>query len=388
MSERGSNPELRVVIHQPALPYYRIPVFRELATRSGVVLSVLHGSEVGVPQAAPNGFEAKESPIRTVGTRAAFYWAPDQWTLFTRTRPDVVVLNWNVRYLGLVPSLLRAKHRDVGVVLWGHGFSKKESRVRRWARLAVGRLADVVVLYDHNTAGELVHQHGFARDRVFVAPNTIDQDPIKAAQALVTADPGRLEAFKTEHKLTDRTVLFLSRLDPRNRVDVLLEAVAHLRTHDRAVRCVVMGSGPDLPVLTNRVTQLGLTDTVSFVPGTYDETELAPWFLSTNVFCYPSNAGLSLMHAFSYGLPVVVGNDRSSHNPEISSVRDGENGLLFSHNDSWALADVLRRFFIDDALQGRLRAGAIATAEQHPIKEMVDGLEAAIRAAGQLHKRN
>ena len=39
-----------------------------------------------------------------------------------------------------------------------------------------------------------------------------------------------------------------------------------------------------------------------------------------HVVCYPVNIGLSLLHAFGFGLPVVTGNDIGSHNPGIETL--------------------------------------------------------------------
>ena len=192
-----------------------------------------------------------------------------------------------------------------------------------------------------------------------------------------------LSAFKTAHGLSAPTVLFVSRLDPNNRIDVLIDAANRLRTQGVEIRCVLIGSGPDLAAIKRQVRRLDLDDEVTLVPGVYDEKELARWFLSADVFCYPSNAGLSLLHAFSYGLPVVAGDDRSRHNPEIYAVRDRENGLLFAHNSAPALADTLRVVFTDSQLRHRLHLGALSTARDYSVTKMVDGLETAVLAANE-----
>ena len=47
-------------------------------------------------------------------------------------------------------------------------------------------------------------------------------------------------------------------------------------------------------------------DLVGDLGSIYDEIELAPWFLTADAFVYPENIGLSILHAFGYGLPVRV----------------------------------------------------------------------------------
>jgi glycosyltransferase involved in cell wall biosynthesis len=48
--------------------------------------------------------------------------------------------------------------------------------------------------------------------------------------------------------------------------------------------------------------------------------------------------------------------------PEV--VTDGANGLLVSAGDTEGLADAIRRFFGDEALRQRLRAGASGSLER------------------------
>jgi glycosyltransferase involved in cell wall biosynthesis len=46
-------------------------------------------------------------------------------------------------------------------------------------------------------------------------------------------------------------------------------------------------------------------------------------------------------------------------------VRDEENGLLVATGDAPALAAAIRRFFADDSLRERLRAGAAASVAEY-----------------------
>jgi glycosyltransferase involved in cell wall biosynthesis len=104
--------------------------------------------------------------------------------------------------------------------------------------------------------------------------------------------------------------------------------------------------------------------------------------LASDVFCYPANIGLSILHAFGYGLPVVTGDDLASHNPEIEALVPGVNGLTFRHGDSASLAQSLARIFDDRALAASMHAAAHKTVmEKFTVQRMVDGIEAAVRYA-------
>ncbi|MBM4108251.1 MAG: glycosyltransferase [Phycisphaerae bacterium] len=376
-------PPIRVVVQQPALPKYRIPVFAAIASRPGVTLRVEYAEWPELPNAAPDGFNATLVPQRFLRVgRQRLIWHSAQWRNATRHRADVLVVSWNTRYLSLLPALLRARLMRVPVVAWGHGVSKSDSEPRWALRALLARLATCVLFYGHEGARQYIDR-GFPADRVFVAPNTIDQTPIRAASSAVREDPVTQSRFLTEHGLADgQTILFVSRLERANRVDLIVEALARLAPGRPALTLVVVGRGPDGGRLRNLARELGVEDRVRFAGPIYDEALLARYFAAATVFAYPANMGLSLLHAFGYGVPVVAGDRRAHHNPEIEALRHNENGLFFKDGDAASLADALASVLDDKALRTRLAAGAYRTAtEERTLDAMVDGFLAAVMYA-------
>lgn len=384
MSEHSldSRP-LRVVVQQPALTHYRVPFFAALAARPGIDLRVEYACWPGVPNVEPRGFEARYVPhrfFRLAGQELV--WHSAQWRNASRARADVLVVSWNSRYLSLLPTLLRARLAGVPVVAWGHGVSKSESPQRRALRTLLARLATCVLFYTRSGAQAYLDR-GFPAHRVFVAPNAIDQAPIRTAAEAVRADPAAQQRFLAEQGLDQGPViLFVSRLEHANRVDLLLEALARLAPTRPDLRLVIVGGGPDEPRLRDLARDLGVAQRVLFTGPIYDELTLARYFLAAAVFAYPANMGLSLLHAFGYGLPVVTGDDKERHGPEIEALRHEENGLFFRHGDPGSLADALARVLDDPALRRRLARNAHHTAHhEFTIQAMVDGFEQALRFA-------
>src|SRR5687768_14253077 len=115
---------IRLVIQQPALPRYRIAPFALLAQRPGIDLTLLYGDAPDAPATVePAGFCGVFSHIRSIwGGR--LLWHGASWRYATRRRADVLILSWNVRFLSLIPTLLRARANGVKTILWGHGYSK------------------------------------------------------------------------------------------------------------------------------------------------------------------------------------------------------------------------------------------------------------------------
>lgn len=374
---------IRVCIQQPALPAYRVPVFAELARRPGISVEVLFSDQAKLPNVEADGFTARQ-----VGERYLLHkprevrWVTAQFEVVDPKRADVAILEYNSGVPSLVPAIRRAKRRGVGVVLWGHGYSMRERAMSRGLRNWIGRQADAVLLYNHEARERLIDE-GFDPQRVFVALNALDQGPIQTARDQWLADGPGLAAFRREHGLEGKpVVLFVSRLFAGNGMDLLLHAVSRLAgTHPDLVVAIV-GDGPERDNLRELAERLGIADRVRMPGAVYGEGELAPWFLSSRVFCYPNSIGLSVLHAFGYGLPVVTSEDMWAHPPEAQSIVDGENGLLVDLGEPGALADAIARLFDDADLAGRMgEAGRRMVLERHTVARMVDGHEAAVRLA-------
>lgn len=381
-------PAIRAIVVQPSLAAYRAAVYRELASRDEIDLRLWYGTDPGITNVEPDGFRAEHRPQRVWKLAGQeFFWQQAQVDAARRDDVDVIVLGWASRYLSLGPALRAAKRRGVGIVLWGHGFSRSESPLRKWNRDRIASKADALLFYDQKTADAAIDA-GQAADRVYVAHNAIDQKPIAAATDEWRSDPGRLDAFRTTEGLQGRRVLlYVSRFTPKNRLPLLVDAVERLRQTHPDVLAVMIGGGELFDPIQEDIRRRGLAENFRLLGPIYEESRLAPWFLSAEAFVYPSAIGLSILHAFGYGLPVITDDAWSNHNPEIvayqpdASLPDA-NGLAYRHGDGGSLAATLARLLDDPPLRERLAEGALRTVRQrYNVSAMVDGMAAAIRHA-------
>src|SRR5439155_6672500 len=125
--------------------------------------------------------------------------------------------------------------------------------------------------------------------------------------------------------------------------------------------------------LEARARQLGIGEHVRWLGSVFDEPELAPWFLSSRLLVHPSGIGLTLLHAFGYGLPVVTQDDASAQMPEFDAFVPGETGILYRSGNISDLVDAVCRCLSDDAARRRMarRAQQIAR-ERYNIDQMTE----------------
>jgi glycosyltransferase involved in cell wall biosynthesis len=367
---------IRLRIQQPALPAYRVPLFSRLAN-CGFEVQVLFGRLPDIANARPPSGApwAKYVPLRVVVSicRHELFWHGAQCVAIANS--DVAVLNWNLNALSLVPALLIARWNGVRTILWGHGYSRQDSRVRRQLRLASAKLADALLFYTHASAD--LYKHVVPSSRVFVAENALDQAPIEAARDRLSATE-RAAFAKANDVDPSCTVLFVSRLLSDNHVNELIDAVAFLRDEFPSLRCVIIGAGEAESVLRSAAAAKRVSDRVRFLGAIYDEDVLAHWFGVATAFCYPANVGLSLLHSFHYGVPVITADDWRLHNPEFSYLEPGVNGLVYRSGDLDALAVALRAILESGSLRDRLAAGAARTAKRLTLESMTEQFVAAV----------
>ncbi len=159
-------------------------------------------------------------------------------------------------------------------------------------------------------------------------------------------------------------VLFLSRLDSRKGITVMLHAMPHvLRSVPRAL-LIVAGSGPMDRTARNLALRLGIENSVRFV-GRVSATELPAHYANCDVYCSPAlggeTLGIVLLEAMASGAPVVA-----SRIPGYDeTVRDGVDGLLCPTGDPESLARNILAVLTDTELAGRLRTAGLARAREY-----------------------
>lgn len=375
---------LVVRVIQQVVPQYRVPFFEALARVPGIRLEVWasYGAAFGsLESVGPSTvFHAEHAPFRWLGP---FYVQPRAMEAATQGECDVFVADWNSRYLSLTRVLKAARRAGRATLLWGHGFGKTIPALGDWLRDHAVRASDGVVFYGP-TSRDLYARRGFAPEKLFMAPNSIDQSAIRAAKAHWQGDPDRLPAFRRERGLGDDPVMvFLSRLEADKRPDLLIRALPEIRSKAPGARVVYIGKGSQRDALETLARELGVAEAVTFAGAIFDEMQIAPWCLSSKLLVHPGGIGLTIFHAFGYGLPVITSDGMRAHGPEFEVHQPGTNGLLFRDGDAADLALQIVSLLSDESRRRQLAKGAAATVGApggRDIPTMVEGFADAVRA--------
>jgi len=151
----------------------------------------------------------------------------------------------------------------------------------------------------------------------------------------------------------DVLLVFVGRVVPIKRLEVLLRALAQTRESGRRLRLALVGDGEERPGLERLAAELGISDDVFFLGY---RRELQPVFAAADVAVLSSdNEGtpVSLIEAAAAGLPAVATDVGGVH-----EVVSEETGVLVPPGDPAALGNALAAIAGDEDRRRRFGAAA------------------------------
>lgn len=297
--------------------------------------------------------------------------------LFDKVQPDVVHIQSH--YMIGEHVLYEAERRGVRIVATNHFMPENLNPFLpfpQWFKDIIGKIswkdmgkvmgkADVVTT-PTPLAAKAMHRHAFLR-KVLPLSNGIDS-------AAYEVQPG--EVIEPH---ANPTVLFAGRLAEEKHVDVLIRAVAATPT-DLNVHLEIVGGGEVRPDLDALVERLGLQDRVKFL-GLASDEDLRLAYIRADIFCMPGTAELQslvTLEAMSASTPVLLADAMAL--PHL--VRDGENGYLFTPNDSADLAGKITRILrLPAAEREAMGQASRCMVEPHSIQGTLQTFEDLYRGA-------
>lgn len=142
----------------------------------------------------------------------------------------------------------------------------------------------------------------------------------------------------------DDILLVVARLHRAKGIDVLIDAMAILKSRYKDYQVWVAGDGPEKNNLQKQAKELAVDQNIRWLGET---NELIPIYQAASLFILPSRReGMpnALLEAMSCGLPVIVSN--ASPGP-LEYVVNGESGLVFDSGSSNGLADAIETLMSD-----------------------------------------
>jgi glycosyltransferase involved in cell wall biosynthesis len=255
--------------------------------------------------------------------------------LIRHERPDIVHVNSSkAGVLGRLAAVLAGTPITVFTV---HGWAFKAysgpaAALYRWADRLMARATMVTICVTETERAAGLAARTCDAARTAVIPNAIDTGAVPRSQ--VTGEPPR--------------IIMVGRLAWPKDPLTLVRALALLP--DQPFSALLVGDGPDRPVIEAEIRSLGLTSKVELTGARDDVADL---LAGSDLFVLSSRSEggpIAVLEAMAAGLPVVASDVGGI--PEL--VEDAVTGLLVPAGDPGALAAALGRLLAEPRLRREL----------------------------------
>lgn len=182
-----------------------------------------------------------------------------------------------------------------------------------------------------------------------------------------------------------RTVLYVGRVDPEKRVDLVLETYARMAQRDNrrlpadeeqrkiSTQLVIMGDGVAKAKLQQQAKQLGIEQEAHFL-GRVVPPELYELYKMGDVFATASEIetqGIVLIEAAATGLPLIAVDKGAVR--EVC--QDGKNGFLCRPGDVEQMSEAMAKILGDAKLRKKFSENSLKIAADHDFEHTLEQFE-------------
>jgi len=372
----------RLLIIQPYVPAYRVPLFRnmkELLSGAGVDLAIAAPLAQGLDSSRNNDETAAFADFvlesREVKLGKKSFFKKDLKTVLATFDPDMVIVEQAIKNLEAWSLALNPKFwNKPKVAMWGQGrsYSSAQSNVEAAAKQWLTKRMDWFFSYTEGGAKHVIDR-GFQQDRVTVLNNSTDTLSLEKAMSRISDDT--LETYLQNHGLTPGAVgLFLGGVDERKGITFLLKAVQKIVETCPEFKLLVAGDG-SMAVEVRALQEKG--GPLVWL-GRVEDHEKAIALRAADLLLIPEWVGLVAVDSLAARVPIVT-TEHSSHSPETEYLTQGENALFVEHNVQ-VFADSVTRLLGDPGELERLSSNCGVAESELSIESMANRFVSGIKA--------
>lgn len=374
----------KLIILQRILPHYRKGIFRRLCNKFPGT-KIFYGQPFKYESLKNDGDLSEDIFINCRN----IYLDKNGKIFFSRifrriinSGPEIIISVFNVGNLNIYILFILRKILKFKLILWSYGYDpvrgfNPDKNFTDKIRLYLSQKADAVIFYWDNGKNE-VSKFSKSAGNYFVATNTLDTD--KLTEYKNKFDLTGKDKIKKELGVTEiNHFVYIGRLLEDKQADILLRAFALVGKVHSDCRLTIIGEGPERSKLENLSHELKLKN-VHFEGEVLDEEHAGKWIYISDAFVMPGRLGLSVVHSFCFGTPVISQKkDYHFHGEGIAYIKDGENGLLAEDGNFQDLAQKMIRIISDPELTNKLRTNAYNSSQNEcSADNMIAGFEKAV----------
>ena len=359
----------------PNLNDYKARFLDVLTSEGGPKLTVLAGAadvKVGHKYAVS---EHRFTRINIAALKSRFAFSPSVfrklYQLIRIGEFDIVLMPMEKKHLPVILFLwLLSKLNRFRLVSYNHPcLRSSDGKVTRFNLVLTKllfRLYDHVIFYTEASRTWAIKERLIRSEKASFASNTLDTDSI-----------WKEHDFRVNRSKPTQ-LLFIGRLVPAKRLDLLIEYYEKLRREIADLQLDIVGDGPAAEIIVSAVEH---HREITWHGAMSDETLIAERMDAAHAVFIPGHSGLSIVHSFCYGKPfITLTGPGIVQPPEIDYLQDGKNGLRLNQSEDENVSRIVDLLTDPDRYSAMCDA-AINTARGITVHHWKQQVESAFRFA-------
>ena len=285
--------------------------------------------------------------IKTYNVLGCGVWQSCVLKVFGGSEFDVIILDTTIYYLSSWIGIVLAKLRKKKIIIWGHGFKRKETGIKSWLRMLQYHMVDGVLLYGKRAQNIMVDK-GYDPSKIFLVYNSLDYDTQVSCREQLEPEIIMQKKSKMFNDPALPVLAYIGRLSEGKKLELLIEAASRLMGKGVLCNVLLVGDGESKEWLEQLVAELGLAGNTVMCGACYDETEISYMMGMATVCVVPDAVGLSCIHSLVYGVPVVTSDNYDVHGPEFEAIIPDRTGSFYSAGDVDSLVDELQKWLLKE----------------------------------------
>lgn len=392
----GKSKKLTIIVSHPIQHF--APFYRALAAHPKIDLTVIYASKIGTKPYFDKDMNTEISWNMDLLGGYEHIFLPEAGDInssaplavnnpsisaeLSRIKPDVVLIYGYNQITSLRALWWCRRSRTPAIMISDSELKTRRSlgvRLLKWAIVPfiLKQFESFITVGDCN---EDYYRHYGVEDKcLFRSPFTIDEDVYREAHK--NRQSLRKEVRRSlEIAQKDVVVLTVGKINDRKRTRDVIKAAEILFADDSfgvPITFLLAGNGELMEALQSESKAKNLP--VNFL-GFINLDELPKIYAASDIILHPSSRDphpLVMSEASCIGMPLVI-SDRVGAAGPTDIARPEENAIVFSCDDSEAIARAVRRLAGDKDLLSRMGKAGLRIFEENDMKHSVDGVVSAI----------
>jgi glycosyltransferase involved in cell wall biosynthesis len=372
----GRTPMRTVLIIQPYVPAYRVPLFEQLQVALAsvdidlkIACSQVRGDQMKRRDASSVAF-SQEVRTRSVGVGSiTLRWKHVQEHV---NSAELVI---SELASGALDNYLTALRPGTRFATWGHGYGATSRPNRIDAALENWQLRRSRHFFAYTDKGRTAAlDAGLTPSQVTVLQNTVDTNALREAVEQVSARA--VSQFRTRHQLEHRRwTCYIGGLDRSKRLDFLLAAGDAIHSAVPDFGLIIAGTGVQEDLIVQAAKE---RPWLAYI-GRVGPDDMAVLASIAHLLLVPGRVGLIAVDSFALGLPIVT-TRWPYHAPEFDYLTDNLNARVTDDNVG-AFSAAVQALLRDPSAIDALRERCLAEAGRYDMAGLVERFSSGIQHA-------